>query len=313
MITNRQGRKKFLPLSGLCIGGEGGIAGLFVFGGALAIAGFMAAASFASNKQEAKGTHDQQTKPKPQQLLLAEHECKSEEDHHDTTQSLTSLIQNSSIQHGDATCYWKSDMGIDQEEKSGLKSGSVDHESPTCFQHQEIVFSDSSHPESAASSNGSVIAEECMVSLFNRPSGQEQEAVQKDEVPQDDQTSSETETETEDDVDDDDEDEDDMMSDDVSEAGEDDSSNEAGNTSLNYKEEQVWPAELIQHGKEKFKGGSHVCSGSDVDSSDYDENVTESFYVLDEGHAVVEMEDFRPGKVTSCNEKHPSKSPWVNA
>jgi len=106
IMTNRQGRKKVLPLSGLCIGGEGGIAGLFVFGGALAIAGFMAVASFASNKQKAKGTHDQQTKAKhkPQQLLLDEHECKSEDDH-ETTQSLASLIKNSSIQNGDATWY----------------------------------------------------------------------------------------------------------------------------------------------------------------------------------------------------------------
>ncbi|KAK7379012.1 hypothetical protein VNO80_04463 [Phaseolus coccineus] len=328
-ITNRQGRKKVLPLSALCIGGEGGIAGLFVFGGALAIAGFMAVASFASNKQEAKGTHDQQTKPKPkpQQLLLDEHECKSEEDH-DTTQSLTSLIKNSSIQNGDATCYWTSNMSIDQEEKSEVKPRSGDQESPTCFQHQEIVFSDSSHPESAASSNGSGVAEECMVSLFNRPSGQEQEADQKDELHQDDLTSSETETETETE----DEDEDEMMSDEVSEAGAEDSSKERGTTSLDYKEEQVWPSKLIPHAKQKFKGVSHVCSDSDVDSSDEEEEVImtrqanlnqnlnflmfpnyqpltwvfpllflallmllvlltrrpqESFYVLDEGHSVV--------------------------
>lgn len=211
-----------------------------------------------------------------------------------------------------------------QEEKSELKPRIGDEESPTCFQHQEIVFSDSSHPESAASSNGSGVAEECMGSLFNRPSGQEEEVDQKDEVPQDDLTSSEEETETED--------EDEMMSDEVSEAGAEDSSKETGTTSLDYKEEQVWPSELIQHAKQKFKGESHVCSDSDVDSSDYDEDVImthqanlnqnmnffmvpnnqpltwvfpllllallmllvlltrrpqESFYVLDEGHSVV--------------------------
>lgn len=104
MEGKRQGRNKVLPTNALCIGGEGGIAGLFVFGGALAIAGFMAVASFASNKQKAKATHDQQTKPKPQQLLLDEHECKSEDDH-DTTQSLTSLVKNSSIGNRDATWY----------------------------------------------------------------------------------------------------------------------------------------------------------------------------------------------------------------
>lgn len=103
-ITNNQARKKIHPLiRSLSIGGEGGIVGLVVFGGALAIAGFMEVASFASNKNKAKDTHDDhqppKPKPKPQQLLLEEHICKSEEDH-DTTQSLTSLIQ-----HGDSTWY----------------------------------------------------------------------------------------------------------------------------------------------------------------------------------------------------------------
>ncbi|WVZ06303.1 hypothetical protein V8G54_019649 [Vigna mungo] len=269
MEGKRQGRNKVLPTNALCIGGEGGIAGLFVFGGALAIAGFMAVASFASNKQKAKATHDQQTKPKPQQLLLDEHECKSEDDH-DTTPSLTSLVKNSSIGNGDATCYWTSNTSIDQEEKCELKPRSGDQESPTCFQHQEIVFSDSPPPQSAASSNGSGVAEECMVSLFNRPSGQEQELDQKDEIPQDDLASSETETETEDEE----EEEEELMSDEVSESGSEDTSKETGTTSLDYKEEQVWPSELVQHAKQKFKGDSHVCSLSDVDSSDYEEEVT---------------------------------------
>lgn len=79
--------------------------GLVVFGGALAIAGFMEVASFASNKNKAKDTHDDhqppKPKPKPQQLLLEEHGCKTDhEEDRDTTQSLTSLIQ-----HGDAAWY----------------------------------------------------------------------------------------------------------------------------------------------------------------------------------------------------------------
>ncbi|KAG4916651.1 hypothetical protein JHK87_054208 [Glycine soja] len=167
-ITNRQGlKKKMHPLiSSLSIGGDGGIAGLFVFGGALALAGFMAVGSFASKKHKAKGTHDDhqpKPKPKPQQLLLEEHGCKTDhEEDRDTTQNLTSLIQ-----HGDAACCWASNMRINQvsdssellsaqslilEDKSELKPRSVE-ESPTDFHHQEIVFSDSSHPESAASSN----------------------------------------------------------------------------------------------------------------------------------------------------------------
>ncbi|QCD98253.1 hypothetical protein DEO72_LG6g2971 [Vigna unguiculata] len=263
VITNKQARKKLLPTNALCIGGEGGIAGLLVFGGALAIAGFMAVASFANNKQKAKATRDQQTKPQ-QQLLLDEHECKNEDDH-DTTQSLTSLVNNSSIENGDATCYWTSDTSIDQEEKSELKPRSGDEESPT-----EIVLSDSSPPQSAASSNGSVVADECMVSLFNRPGGQEPEPDEKDEVPEDDLTSSETETETEEE-----EEEEEMMSDEVSESGSEDTSKETGTTSLDYKEEQVWPSELVQRAKQKLKGEkNHVCSRTDVDSSDYEEEVT---------------------------------------
>lgn len=59
VITNNQARKKIHPLiRSLSIGGEGGIVWLVVFGGALAIAGFMEVASFASNKNKAKDTHD---------------------------------------------------------------------------------------------------------------------------------------------------------------------------------------------------------------------------------------------------------------
>lgn len=96
-MTNRLGKRRmiFHPLSSLSIGGEGGIAGLIVFGGALAIAGFMAVASFASNKNKAKDTHDHKHKPK--QLSLDERGCKAEEDH--------GTIQHSTIQHQDATWY----------------------------------------------------------------------------------------------------------------------------------------------------------------------------------------------------------------
>ncbi|RDX63630.1 hypothetical protein CR513_57917, partial [Mucuna pruriens] len=293
-VTNRQGKKKsHLPLSSISISGEGGIAGLFVFGGALAIAGFMAVASFASNKDKAKETHDHQPKPKPQQLLLDEHGCKIEEDQ-DTNKTLTSLIQHSKIQHEeDATWYathlyfirsmsfcWTSNKSINQvnnssaeslilkEKSDELSARSV--ESPIRFQHQEIVLSDSSHPESAASSNESGVAEE---PLFNNPTGQAQKQEEEEE-------SSETDTESEDDdIKDDDEDgddeNDDMMSDDVSEIGEEDNPKARRRSSLDYKKEPLWPAELMQQAKRKLKGDSHVCSdSSDVDDSDYNEDMT---------------------------------------
>ncbi|KAJ1412595.1 hypothetical protein SESBI_20324 [Sesbania bispinosa] len=267
-ITNKHGKKKIHPFSTtLSIGGEGGITGLLVFGGALAIAGFMAVASFARNKNKAKGAHHHQ--PKPQQLLLNDDGCKSE-DNHETTQTLTSLLQHSTPQLGDVTCCWASNMSIDQvnssellssqplilEEKIEFEPDSVE-ESPDCFHHQEIAFSDHSHPESAASSNENGVAEECLESSFNNHSGHGQ--AQQDE-PQEDLTSTETETE---------EGEEDNDEDDVTEIGEEDSSKATGTTSLDYNEEPVWPAERIQEEPgQEFKRDyceSHVCSDSDAD------------------------------------------------
>ncbi|XLU18654.1 hypothetical protein S245_054720 [Arachis hypogaea] len=76
--NSNEGKKKINPLGSiiLTLGGGGGVAGLVVIGGALAVAGFMAVTSFARNKSnaEAKGmvTHDHH-----------EDECgyKSAEDH----------------------------------------------------------------------------------------------------------------------------------------------------------------------------------------------------------------------------------------
>ncbi|KAL2345447.1 hypothetical protein Fmac_006732 [Flemingia macrophylla] len=139
MENKRQGKHPLI--SSLSIGGEGGITGLLVFGGALAFAGFMAVASFASNKQKAKDHHPK-PKPKPQQ------------DHDIDT--LTSLIQ---IPHGDATCCWTPtpDMSMKQagdsseltlEDKSeGLEE--TRGEESQSLHDQEIVFSDYSPPESA--------------------------------------------------------------------------------------------------------------------------------------------------------------------
>nr|KYP50983.1 hypothetical protein KK1_027194 [Cajanus cajan] len=196
MENKRQGKRKIHPF--ISIGSEGGIAGLLVFGGALAFAGFMAVASFASNKPVG---HRISASIKLVEILD---------------------IDNSSFLYGLCMTF---NLGISyiyvQEEKSELKETSVE-ENPT----QEIVFSDYSHPESAASSNESGVAEA--------------QEVEKDEEPQHDITSSETEDEK-DDVDD------------VSEKA-------TGTTTLDHKEEPVWPA---KH--------THVCTDSDVDDSDCDD------------------------------------------
>ena len=104
-VTNKQGKKRTNPLSSIIsVGTEGGVAGILVFGGALAVAGYMAVASIASIKNKAKGkaAHDHQPRPnKPQQLLLDECGCKSEEDH----KCFSSFLQHSTTQDVDAAWY----------------------------------------------------------------------------------------------------------------------------------------------------------------------------------------------------------------
>lgn len=69
--TNRDRKRKTNTSLGrsLTIGGEGGITGLLVFGGALAIAGFMAVTSFGTKKHKKKSIH-----PHQQQYLLDDDE-----------------------------------------------------------------------------------------------------------------------------------------------------------------------------------------------------------------------------------------------
>lgn len=62
--------------------GGGGIAGLLVFGGALAVSGLIAVASFASNKNKAERPKTPVGEPEPQES-------------DDTTEGLPSLLQDS--------------------------------------------------------------------------------------------------------------------------------------------------------------------------------------------------------------------------
>lgn len=241
-----------------------------MFGGALAIAGFMAVTSFARDKSKGKGTCEQHAKSKsnkPQELFL------EGEIDHESAKSLSSLLQHSTAQDGDVTCYWTPNMSVNQVTPSELLSGqtlilekntdqklsNVD-ESPTSFHDQETAFSDHSHPESAASSNENGVAEEDVA-----------QELDKDE-PQDGLTSTETEEEEDDDDDiDDDEDDEIDMSDDGSEISEDDSSKGTG--TLDYDDNSTsWPEEMIYESEKKLKGDysdSHICSDSDADDSNY--------------------------------------------
>lgn len=88
--TNKHGKKKIhTSLGSIIIGGEGGITGLLVFGGALAIAGFMAVTSFGSKQHKKKPIIHPQSHH--QQLLLAHDK--------DSLQNSTSQLEE------DATSY----------------------------------------------------------------------------------------------------------------------------------------------------------------------------------------------------------------
>ncbi|KAJ1402386.1 putative transmembrane protein [Sesbania bispinosa] len=159
-------------------GGGNGVAGLVVFGGALAVAGFIAVASFATNKN--KKTKAPLTKPIPQpQQLSLDNDCKSQDDHEiETTQGLRFLLPHSATPtneedacQGTTITRSISHTSILEEKIDPVPELNTTSEgevlSPTCFHHQEIVLSDDSHPESAASSNNSGIEEDCLASSFD--------------------------------------------------------------------------------------------------------------------------------------------------
>ncbi|XP_004494392.1 uncharacterized protein [Cicer arietinum] len=236
--TNRHGKKKMHhSLGTLTIGGEGGITGLLVFGGALAIAGFMAVTSFATQRTKKKAIHPYQ--PIPQHLLLDDDQdiqystTQVEEDVTSCCSCLTSNVCTNTVSSSELP----SVQSLIPEEK-------IDNEpNSACFHHQEIAFSDYSLPESATSSNENAVAEECSMSLFNNSTDHEQDE-EKDES-QDGLTS--TETEVKDD-------------DDVTETDEEDSSD------LDHNEE------LIEHEFKNYYCESHVCSDLYSDGSYYAEN-----------------------------------------
>lgn len=177
-----------------------GIGGLVVFGGALAVAGFIAITRFLNKKN--KNTNSSITpKPEPQQLS-SEIAFKSQEDHEiETIKALNSLpqVQESSNDADAARDGTSNTTSFGQINPSDLlslqtiiteeeKIDSVVSESPNCSEaqikeillkvllpthNQEIVLLDDySHPESAASS----IEEECLASLFDSSDAIEQNA-----------------------------------------------------------------------------------------------------------------------------------------
>ncbi|WJX85119.1 hypothetical protein P8452_67620 [Trifolium repens] len=226
--TNKHGKKKInTSLGSITIGGEGGITGLLVFGGALALAGFMAVTSFGTRKHKRKAIH-----PHHQQILL-------DDDHKDH-----SLVQYSTTQFGeDVTSCLASNECTKTVSSSELQplimEEKIDNEpNNACFHPQEVAFSDHSHPESASSSNENGVTEEC-------PDREQEEG--KDEL-QDDLTT----TETEDDDDDGD------VDDDVTETDEEDSSIATGTTSPDEKEE------LIEQEYKKYYCESNLYSEEEM-------------------------------------------------
>ncbi|XP_057717697.1 uncharacterized protein LOC130932394 [Arachis stenosperma] len=244
--NSNEGKKKINPLGSiiLTLGGGGGVAGLVVIGGALAVAGFMAVTSFARNKSNAKAKG------------MDECGYKSAEDH--KTACFTS---NKSMNLHQVTP--SEIMTIVEEEKSDHKLNN-EEENQTCFHQQEIAFSDCSHPESASSSNDNGVAEDCTMLLFNSPNDGHSHGFK----------STETESDKDSDINEGDDDDDDGVLGSGEEEEEEESSKATGCTSFDYNDEPVWPAELIP--EEDFKGENYchgqVCSDCDADASDYAEN-----------------------------------------
>jgi hypothetical protein len=241
--TNRDRKRKTNTSLGrsLTIGGEGGITGLLVFGGALAIAGFMAVTSFGTKKHKKKSIH-----PHQQQYLLDDDEKDS--------------LQYSTTQFGeDVTSCLASNECAKTDDSSELQpltlEEKIDNEpNSDCFHHQEIAFSDYSQPESATSSNENnenMVAEESS-RMFNNSGDCEQEE-KKDES--EDRLITFTETGDEND---------DMDSDDATEETEEEDSSEAiETTSLDDNEE------LIQHKYKKYYCECDECSNLYADDGSY--------------------------------------------
>lgn len=152
-------------------GGGGNIVGL-----ALAVVGFIAVVSLSLiNKNRKKGS-ESNPKPKPQKASL-DKKCKSHEDHEiETKQGLDALVQPScsiTTTKGDsAPCNVTTDTKsinhtLIQEEKIGIvpNINTITEVVSTISFQEEIVLSDDSNSESAASSHDSRIDEECLASL----------------------------------------------------------------------------------------------------------------------------------------------------
>ncbi|KAK4273241.1 hypothetical protein QN277_021681 [Acacia crassicarpa] len=232
-ITNKEQRNKTAP-----------IAGLLVFGGALAVTGVIAIASFATKRSKAK--------PPP-------HEPQQSECDHPS-------VQHSSTNHDNA-CYTTSYTAKDQvlsceslpsqtsilEDKPDLKVETYVEEDSTTSLHQEIVLSDDSPPESTASFNDNETGLEgqeessadspCLEELDQ---SEPQEPLKSVEINEGQHDNDSAATETEDDI----VEEDNSVGFERSE----NSSEATGRTSLNSSEAVIWPAELIEEEPQQVKG-----------------------------------------------------------
>ncbi|KAI9080227.1 hypothetical protein K1719_037621 [Acacia pycnantha] len=223
-ITNKEQRNKSAP-----------IAGLLVFGGALAVTGLIAIASFVTKRSKAKAPPHE-----PQQ---------SESDH--------PSLQLSSTNHDNA-CYETSYTTKDQvlsceslpsqtsilEDKPDLKVETYVEEESTTSLHQEIVLSDDSPPESTVSLNDNETGLEGQESSADSPCLEEvdqsvpQEPLKSVEINEGQHDDDSATTETEDDIVEE--------HDGVGFERSENSSGATGRTSLNSSEAAIWPAELIE-------------------------------------------------------------------
>ncbi|XP_054801141.1 uncharacterized protein LOC129305193 [Prosopis cineraria] len=276
IATHEQGNKTKNQVTFSAGRGGGGIAGLLVFGGALAVTGLIAVASFVNQRNKARPPpHEpQQSDGTPRGIPCLLHSAAN----HDNARYETSTTRKDRVD----LCESLPGQSLILEDEPGLEVKTYVEEENVTSLHQEIVLSDHSPPESTVSFNDNGTGEEALGSSVDGPcfedvarieSREPLKSVGINEVQHDNDYAT---TETEDDIVEEDDDvafkksensseatetateetEDDIVEedDDVAFETSGNSSEATGRTSLDSSEAAIWPAELIEEEPQQVKG-----------------------------------------------------------